>query len=71
MKKSGAERSKEWRDREKQKGSRQIKIYIPPPTARRLDKLKKHYGSTITGIFDLALKSLEADMKSGVKKRSE
>lgn len=68
---SAAKRSKEWRDREKQKGSRQIKIYIPPSTARRLDKLKKHFGGTIADIFDRALKSLEAEMRSGVKKRSE
>ena len=59
MKKSGAQRIREWRDREKQKGSRQIKIFIPPSTARRLDKLKKHYGGTIADIFDRALKSLE------------
>jgi hypothetical protein len=67
----GSQRTKEWRDREKQKGSRQINIYIPPPSARRLDKLKKHFGGTIADIFDRALKSLEAEMRSGVKKRSE
>jgi len=71
MKKSGAERSREWRDREKQKGSRQIKIYIPPSAARRLDNLKKHFGGTIAEIFDRALKSLDAERRSRVKKRSE
>jgi hypothetical protein len=69
MAKSGSQRTKEWRDREKRKGSRQIKIYIPPSTARRLDKLKKHFGGTIADIFDRGLKSLEAEMKSGVRKR--
>jgi len=36
-----------------------------------LDRLKNHYGGTIADIFGRALKSLEAEMNSGVRKRTK
>jgi hypothetical protein len=68
---SASKRSSEWRERQKKKKFKEIKIWLSPSGKQRLDELKSHFGGTIADIFDRALKSLEAEMRSGVKKRSE
>jgi len=71
MAKSNAQRSKEWKERKKQKGYKQIKIWISPSAQGRLARLKSYYGGTLNDIFDDALKSLEAVKKMGVIKRAK
>lgn len=71
MAKTGSQRTKEWRERKKKKGLLRIDTYIRPSAARRLARLKKKFDESNAQIIDRALKSLEAEVRMGVRKRDE
>ena len=63
------ERVRQWRDRERAKGNREITVLLDKDTVERFDLLRSKFKTSNSELIGLALKSLEKEI--GKKKKLE